>query len=143
MAKGMTTMAVVEMVPAVDRITEVFDLAGHPVRLRVLMMLGDTGRLALSPREMTDMLNERAVREAEPRASETRVAALVKQRRTDGLGFTLGTVSYHVRVLDDAKQIKLKRTGQVRGAIAHFYVLSPEGRKLYKKLLALAGRFDG
>lgn len=46
------------------------------------------------------------------------------------LGETLGTVAYHVRTLADAKAIRLKSTRPVRGAIEHFYVLTPAGQEL-------------
>lgn len=45
---------------------------------------------------------------------------------SEELGETLGTTSYHVRVLNDFGALKLVKTRQVRGAIAHYYSLHPK-----------------
>lgn len=42
-------------------------------------------------------------------------------------GVPLGTVSYHVRTLRGAGLVRQSRTAQRRGAIEHFYVLTPLG----------------
>lgn len=51
---------------------------------------------------------------------------------------TLGTVSYHVRELADAKLIKLVGRKQVRGAIKHLYEIQPaalEAVRAYRELI--------
>lgn len=50
-------------------------------------------------------------------------------------GYTLGTVSYHVRALADDRLIKLSRTTQVRGAVAHFYVTTAKGRRVLEQVI--------
>ena len=64
---------------------------------------------------------------------ETRVAILRHMLTVDTttpralaslLGQSLGTVSYHVRRLETARQITLVRTAAVRGAFAHHYRLT-------------------
>jgi DNA-binding transcriptional ArsR family regulator len=56
-----------------------------------------------------------------------RILALLQERTAsprelaEWLDATLGTVSYHVRTLHDVGLIKLVKTTQVRGAIAHHY----------------------
>ena len=56
-----------------------------------------------------------------------RILALLQERTASPRGLaewldaTLGTVSYHVRTLHDVGLIKLVKTTQVRGAIAHHY----------------------
>lgn len=48
---------------------------------------------------------------------------------------TLGTVSYHVRTLKDAKALKLVRKGRVRGAIEHFYTMRDTAKEPIKDAL--------
>lgn len=58
-------------------------------------------------------------------------------------GVTLGTVAYHVRELAKAKLLRTTRTKQVRGAIAHYYRVTPAARPLlerYAELVAAAAR---
>jgi DNA-binding transcriptional ArsR family regulator len=56
-----------------------------------------------------------------------RILALLEERTAsprelaDWLDATLGTVSYHVRALDQAGLLELVDTTQVRGAVAHHY----------------------
>ena len=77
----------------------------HPLRLRILARVADAsgsrGSRGMSPVALT--------------------------RQMDGP--TLGTVSYHVRVLHEAGFLRLSRTSQVRGAIQHHYVLAPKARR--------------
>ena len=56
-----------------------------------------------------------------------RILAMLTEREasslqlSEWLGATLGTVSYHVRTLQNLGVIELTRNRQVRGAIQHFY----------------------
>lgn len=45
------------------------------------------------------------------------------------MGATLGTTSYHVRVLHDAGYLKLTRETQVRGAVRHHYRVAAKARR--------------
>lgn len=49
---------------------------------------------------------------------------------------SLGTISYHVRAMADDKLIRLRSRKQVRGAIAHFYVITPKGQKVLDTVIA-------
>jgi DNA-binding transcriptional ArsR family regulator len=73
---------------------------GHPTRLLILQALR-RGRV-LSPAQMAPL---------EPLSS-------------------LAVVAYHARELRDRDLLALARTRQVRGAVQHFYRLSPRGREL-------------
>jgi DNA-binding transcriptional ArsR family regulator len=44
----------------------------------------------------------------------------------------LGNVAYHVRKMNDSGLITETRQEPVRGALAHFYKLTPAGRKLLR-----------
>lgn len=83
---------------------------GHPLRLDCLRRIGaSTAARGLSPRELADIT-----------------------------GQPLGNVSYHVRTLADHKVIKLVKKIPRRGAIEHYYAVSPRGEKVLEYLKRLA-----
>jgi DNA-binding transcriptional ArsR family regulator len=55
------------------------------------------------------------------------------------LGASLGVVSYHVRVLAEARVVELARTTARRGAIQHHYRLSADGAVSGSVALTAAG----
>ncbi len=71
----------------------------NPLRMSMLRELADDGD-CLSPRQLSERLDK-----------------------------PLGTVSYHARYLHKLGFIELARTEPVRGALAHFYALSPAMRE--------------
>jgi DNA-binding transcriptional ArsR family regulator len=85
----------------VDRIAASFRALAHPTRLRILDALRDFDRL--SPSEV---------------------------RRRAELKIALGTVSHHMRELRAHGLVAPAGTRAVRGALEHFYKLSPQGRRL-------------
>lgn len=90
---------------------EVFEAAKHPTRLRVLLYAKHCGRKRFSSVEIA----------------------------TDLPDATLGTVAYHVRVLKRLKLIKPAGTTMRRGAIEHFYELTPKGEKVVTHVEAIVG----
>jgi DNA-binding transcriptional ArsR family regulator len=81
---------------------------GHPLRLLTLRLIASFG--TISPRGIVDACEELGSPQA------------------------LGTASYHVRILREAKLIKQRREVQRRGAIEHFYRLTPLGEKTLERL---------
>lgn len=53
----------------------------------------------------------------------------------------IGNVSYHMRMLLDRKHVQLVDTRQRRGAIEHFYTLTPEVRAQAETLRGLLDTF--
>lgn len=49
-------------------------------------------------------------------------------------GESLGRMSYHVRQLLGKKMIRLVRTEPRRGAVEHFYTVTPKGEKAYRRV---------
>lgn len=82
---------------------------GHPLRLDCLRRIANAPARGLSPRELSDITMA-----------------------------PLGNVSYHVRTLNDQKVIKLSKKVPRRGAIEHYYVVSPRGEKVLAYLKRLA-----
>jgi DNA-binding MarR family transcriptional regulator len=78
---------------------QLFAAVGHPIRLEVL----DAIELAASP--------------------------LSPKQIADRTGHKLPNVAYHVRILVDDGLIRQTRTRPVRGAVEHFYTLTPRGRR--------------
>lgn len=97
-----------ELVGDVERIAELFDGIGHPVRLRILITIGNHDG-ALSPNGITKMLD----------------------------GVTIGTVAYHVRTMVKSGLLQLAREAKVRGAVEHFYKLTPEGVALLARVTSV------
>lgn len=59
----------------------------------------------------------------------------------NALGIPLNLMAYHVRILREANVLKLNGKRQVRGAIEHFYIVSPEAvKQLVKEAQEIAGR---
>jgi DNA-binding transcriptional ArsR family regulator len=85
----------------VERVAESFRALAHPTRLRILDALRDGE--ALSPSRL---------------------------RRRAELKIALGTVSHHMRELRELGMVAPAGTRAVRGAVEHFYKLSPQGRRL-------------
>jgi DNA-binding transcriptional ArsR family regulator len=88
---------------AVDRLALAFRALAHPTRLRILDAL--RGGNPQSPSQVG--------RQIEPKLA-------------------LGTVSHHMRELMLAGLVEPAGTRAVRGALEHFYELSPEGRQMLK-----------
>lgn len=82
---------------------------GHPLRLDCLRRIAAAQAPGLSPRELSDITE-----------------------------CALGNVSYHVRTLVEHKVIKLTKKVPRRGAIEHFYMVSPRGEKVLEYLKRLA-----
>lgn len=80
-------------------------------------ILGQFNGTKLSPRELTEQLGD----------------------------VSLGSVSYHVRVLRDARLLKPAGTKQVRGAIAHYYTVARPATipKLAAQVDAIAAALRG
>jgi DNA-binding MarR family transcriptional regulator len=93
-----------------DRLAELLETVGHATRLRVLFTIDGAYPMALSPSELAGIF-----------------AATC----------SLGSMSYHVRRLANAGQLRLKTTAKRRGAVEHYYVLTPKGRKLVDQLREL------
>lgn len=70
---------------------DLFEGLAHQLRRRVLRLMMDERR-EMTPRNLADRLGE-----------------------------PLSVVSYHVRVLEQCKAVRLTRTKRVRGATQHFY----------------------
>jgi DNA-binding transcriptional ArsR family regulator len=85
----------------VERIAASFKGLAHPTRLRILEAL--RARDSMSPTQIR--------REAEPKVA-------------------LGTVSHHMRELVTLGLVAPAGTRAARGAVEHFYKLSPRGRRL-------------
>jgi DNA-binding transcriptional ArsR family regulator len=85
----------------VERIAAAFRGLAHPTRLRILDALRDGG--PLSPSQLAQRI-------------EPTIA--------------LGTIAHHTRELTVLGLLKPAGTRAVRGALEHFYKLSPRGRKL-------------
>jgi DNA-binding transcriptional ArsR family regulator len=90
-----------------EGLAALFDAVGHPARLRILVAIRDSDA-GLSPKELAEMLP-----------------------------YTIGTTSYHVRTMEDAGLLKLAHQKPVRGAMQHFYRLTPNGVKLLVSAEAL------
>jgi DNA-binding transcriptional ArsR family regulator len=50
------------------------------------------------------------------------------------LGLPIGRLSYHVRMMANAKLIRVQRQAKKRGAVQTFYTLTPKGGTLLAKL---------
>lgn len=85
---------------AATRVARICDGLGHPVRVRSLHAL------------------------AEGKASPSRLVSLL------GGDVPLGVISYHLRTLLKAGLIRKAGTRSNRGAIEHFYMLSPVGEAI-------------
>lgn len=84
----------------VEQSAALFQAVGHPLRIRSLMAFRDSDN-ALSPRDLATVL-----------------------------GCDLGLVAYHVRIMLRAGIVRESHTKAVRGAMQHFYRLTPEGVEL-------------
>lgn len=74
----------------------------HPLRWEIVRVLADGDEWC--PTELADTIDH-------PRAS-------------------LGNVSYHVRMLDQAGLIRLTHTEPVRGTVRHYYAMQPKARSV-------------
>jgi len=84
-----------------ERVAALFRGLGHATRLQILEALRHTD--TLSPKELAQLV--------EPTLS-------------------LGTISHHTRELVSVGLLMRARARPVRGALQHFYRLSPRGREL-------------
>jgi DNA-binding transcriptional ArsR family regulator len=109
--RGTTSMEIESVDQLVDRIATLLDAFGHPVRLRIMAWAYS------HPGE--------------------KVSA---KRQSDVWGLPLGRVAYHVRKLHDTKLLYAAGTARRRGAIEHFYRLSPRGKALME---GAAGLVEG
>lgn len=92
-------MTAAAMTPRFTATAQLFAAVGHPIRLQVLELL-ELADGSRSPKQLADLLGDQS----------------------------LGVVSYHVRVLADDRLIRQTRTRPRRGAVEHFYALTPRGR---------------
>lgn len=58
------------------------------------------------------------------------------------LNCDLSNISYHVKVLKDARVIKLTKTEQIRGTVCHYYVSALTNSKLVQTILAETAKGD-
>lgn len=78
-------------------------LLSHPLRSHILTQVKDAGGKGISPSIIAENLDE-----------------------------SLGNISYHVRILNDADVLELLETIPRRGAVEHVYVLGKNGDTLLK-----------
>ena len=97
--------------PDIGRTAALFSGLAHPTRLQILEAL--RGTEPLSPKQM---------------------AAIVEPT------VTLGTISHHARELCAVGLLARAGTRQVRGALQHFYRLTPNGRELMVLVDRVAGQ---
>lgn len=93
-----------------DRLAASFRALGHPVRLRILDAMRDGSTL-----------------------SPTQVLGRI------GPATSLPNLAYHTRELAKLECLKLARLEPARGALEHFYRLSPRGRELLALAEVLCG----
>jgi len=79
-------------------------IISHPLRLRIVRALAQSAEEPISPQQLVSLT-----------------------------GGTLGTVSYHVRKLEELGVVELAQEVPRRGAIQHFWRLTGEGRKLLSR----------
>jgi DNA-binding transcriptional ArsR family regulator len=89
------------------RVSVTVQAFAHPLRVRIIEELAQ-GKVARSPSELADEFDA-----------------------------PLGNVSYHVRQLAAFGFLELRREVPRRGAVEHYYSLSPAGRKIAAKLAEL------
>lgn len=92
-----------EKINKYERIAVELKALAHPTRMQILEEMAKAGKL--SPNELTNII--------EPRVS-------------------LGTIAHHTRKLHTSGLLRKAGTRPVRGAVEHFYELTPRGRKLYE-----------
>lgn len=85
--------------PRLEQLAKGFGGLAHPVRIQILDQMRAD---PLSPKGLTQLITPRVA---------------------------LGTVAYHVRALLDAGLIRESGTKPVRGAVEHFYRLTPRGQR--------------
>lgn len=89
-------------------IAELASALSHPLRIEILLAYHEHGRLA--PAQIANMLDA-----------------------------STGVVSYHIRLLNRGPGLlRVAGTKQVRGAIAHFYLLTAQGDRAVRAIQALA-----
>lgn len=93
----------------------------------------DIAAAALGHPMRTAILREAAARETSPRT-------FIDTAEAKKMGATIGTCSYHFRVLADADLLTQVRTQQRRGALQHWYRASPSAAAM---LAGLAGGVAG
>jgi hypothetical protein len=113
--RGTTSMEIESVDQLVDRIATLLDAFGHPVRLRIM-----------------------AWAYSHP---DEKVSA---KRQSDVWRLPLGQVAYHVRKLHETtpKLLYAAGTARRRGAIEHFYRLSPRGKALMESAAGLVEGAD-
>lgn len=104
MATQMAEMAEAERTRDLELAAQLSAVA-HPVRLQILRELRGPGVRTRSPKQLAD-----------------------------GLGVPLGRLAYHVRELLRAEMVVLVRTEPRRGAMEHFYQLTPAARVRLRQL---------
>lgn len=88
--------------PKLEKAAASFKALGHPTRLEILTQLRDHGG-SLSPSELQALVTP---------------------------SIALGSIAHHTRELKASGMITPAGTEPVRGALQHFYRLSPRGRAL-------------
>lgn len=89
----------------IQKLAANFRAVGHPIRLQIINAMAN-GRREWSPKKISDEIKA-----------------------------PLGVVSYHIRVMLDSELLTLVDTRQVRGAIEHFYRLTPKAKRVYKEFV--------
>lgn len=101
-----------EALGKIDALTRTMREVGHPVRAKILVaMQHEEQNREEGSRRKVGGVNPEGYREADPDEA-------------------LGAISYHFRTLKKKKLIQLRREERVRGAVAHYYELTPAGRRL-------------
>ncbi|WP_196807277.1 DnaJ-like cysteine-rich domain-containing protein [Candidatus Solirubrobacter pratensis] len=100
----------------------------HPIRARMVRLLGDAP--ACEPCRGKGHRKEETCKECKGSGRQ----ALSPNDLKHAIGVHLGVVSYHMRMLREYDAVSLIRTEPRRGALAHFYGLSPRGREVHAEL---------
>lgn len=90
----------------INKLAAGFRAIGHPIRLQVLDLMASNGRVTWSPKRLSEELDE-----------------------------PLGVVSYHIRCMLDTDLVVLADTQPVRGAVEHFYKLTPKAKTVYREFM--------
>lgn len=105
-----------EALREVDALTKTIGDVGHPLRAKILVvMLHEERNREDGSRHKVGGLNPEGYRAVDPDT-------------------TLGAISYHFRTLAKSRLIQLRREERVRGAVAHYYELTGDGRKLAQRI---------
>lgn len=102
----------------VEQVAETLDTVRHPTRMKVLVVLSQ---------EKVDRSPDASKKEGGLSPNDIRQLT----------GVTLGAMAYHVRTLRNKGLVKLRREARVRGAVEHFYELTPAGQRAANAVMEL------